>query len=556
MSTAVLVVLLVLAALVALGALLLALVFFVRGGSAEHRRAQAVAENTSLRQELARIGPAEHHRAQAVAENVTLRQALSRLAAERESLGRQLARFQSIVDAESHAQRVRADADQYATHAQAEGRRIWEHANAESAALRDRAAAEAQGILADARRQEHQAQGVVASAAGEAQRLEQVAAAMRNVIKGYGDQYVRPTAGLLDVLARELGFSEPGEALKRARSQTKELLKRGAAASCDYVESSRRSTAIAFVLDAFNGKVDSVLADIRHDNFGTLERKIQDAFHLVNQNGSAFRNARITTEYLAARTAELHWGVVVQELKLRQREEQRLLKERIREEEKAQREYERAQREAMKEEDSIRQALNQAHREAEQASGQQRAHFELQLQALRAQLERAEEKNRRALSMAQQTRSGHVYVISNIGSFGEDVFKIGMTRRLEPLDRVRELGDASVPFDFDVHALIASDDAPSLEHELHRRFVRKQVNKVNPRKEFFAVSLEEIRREVAHLGVPAIWTIEAECRQYRETQAIERAMASNTIDERAWEEQQLREQSLPEALHEDDAAYS
>lgn len=84
--------------------------------------------------------------------------------------------------------------------------------------------------------------------------------------------------------------------------------------------------------------------------------------------------------------------------------------------------------------------------------------------------------------MAQQTRTGHVYVISNIGSFGEHVFKIGMTRRLEPKDRVRELGDASVPFEFDIHAMIFSDDAPTLKRALHRHFLKQQVNKVNPRK--------------------------------------------------------------------------
>ncbi len=86
--------------------------------------------------------------------------------------------------------------------------------------------------------------------------------------------------------------------------------------------------------------------------------------------------------------------------------------------------------------------------------------------------------------MAQQTRSGHVYIISNIGSFGEDVYKIGMTRRLEPLDRVRELGDASVPFSFDVHAMIYSDDAPSLENHLHKVFNENRSIKLTHEKSF------------------------------------------------------------------------
>src|SRR5690606_34772275 len=138
-------------------------------------------------------------------------------------------------------------------------------------------------------------------------------------------------------------------------------------------------------------------------------------------------------------------------------------------------------------------------------------------------------KNQRALSMAQQTRSGNVYVISNVGSFGEEVFKIGMTRRLEPLDRIRELGDASVPFEFDVHAMIYSEDAPKLERELHKSFLRAQMNKVNPRKEFFRVNLTSIREQVETLGIEATWTMAAEARQFRETQALEKELAQDAV---------------------------
>jgi hypothetical protein len=91
-------------------------------------------------------------------------------------------------------------------------------------------------------------------------------------------------------------------------------------------------------------------------------------------------------------------------------------------------------------------------------------------------LQEAIEKKERALSMAQQTKRGYVYVISNIGSFGENVYKIGMTRRLEPIDRVKELGDASVPFQFDVHALVYSEDAPRLESMLHKEFSLKKIS--------------------------------------------------------------------------------
>ena len=142
------------------------------------------------------------------------------------------------------------------------------------------------------------------------------------------------------------------------------------------------------------------------------------------------------------------------------------------------------------------------------------------IEQLKQDLEEAHSKNERAKSMAQQTKSGHVYVISNIGSFGENVYKIGMTRRLEPLDRVRELGDASVPFIFDVHAMIYSKDAPALENTLHKVFDTKRVNLVNTRKEFFNVNLEEVEKEAKKISkeVEFIKTIEA--KDYKESRAI------------------------------------
>lgn len=141
--------------------------------------------------------------------------------------------------------------------------------------------------------------------------------------------------------------------------------------------------------------------------------------------------------------------------------------------------------------------------------------------------------------MAQQTRRGNVYVISNIGSFGENVYKIGLTRRLEPLDRIRELGDSSVPFDFDVHAMIFAEDAPAVETQLHRHFLLRQLNKVNHRKEFFRVTLKEIRDELTTLGLEASWTMTAAAKEYRESLAIEKAIAADPMAREAWTKRQL-----------------
>jgi len=151
---------------------------------------------------------------------------------------------------------------------------------------------------------------------------ENTAQAMKNVIQGYGDQYIIPSQSLLDDLAEEFGYAEAGVELKKARAHTREMVKQRIAAVCDYVEANRRDTAVNFVVDAFNGKVDSVLADIKADNAGTLEQEIRDAFALVNFNGKAFRDARITEEFLASRLTELKWAAVAQQLRVQERQEQ------------------------------------------------------------------------------------------------------------------------------------------------------------------------------------------------------------------------------------------
>lgn len=217
-------------------------------------------------------------------------------------------------------------------------------------------------------------------------------------------------------------------------------------------------------------------------------------------------------------------AVAVQEIKLREKVEQRQIKEQIREEERAQREFQRVMRDAAREEDALRKAMEKVQGQVERASAEQREKYEAQLAEMGEKLRQAEERNQRALWMAQQTKIGHVYVISNLGSFGEDVYKIGMTRRLDPIDRVHELSNASVPFSFDVHAMIFSDNAPELETSLHRHFLTSQVNKVNPRKEFFRVPIATIREELEKLNIKTRWTITASAKEYWETLALERTL--------------------------------
>jgi hypothetical protein len=199
----------------------------------------------------------------------------------------------------------------------------------------------------------------------------------------------------------------------------------------------------------------------------------------------------------------------------------------------------------------LQKAMDRVRQQVAKANDEQRAKFEADLADLQERLRQAEERNQRALSMAQQTRAGHVYVISNIGSFGENVYKVGMTRRLEPLDRVRELGDASVPFGFDVHAMIWCDDAPGLERALHKEFVRAQINKVNPRKEFFRVSIADVKRAFEGRGIEASWTIAADAAEYRESLAIERRLIENPSMAEDWVRSQDDYQIPEEALAEE-----
>jgi cell division septum initiation protein DivIVA len=404
-----------------------------------------------------------------------------------------------------------------------------EEATEKSNVIVSDARVESDKIIEFAKKHAEDIAGDAYEAKHKADQYENAIIAMKNTIEGYRDEYIVPNHSVLDDLADEYSHKEAGKQLAETRTRIRNMIRDGVAAECDYVEAVRRNYAIHFAVDAFNGKVDSALSKVKSDNYGKIQQEILDAFSLVNHNGSAFRNARIREEYLHARLTELKWAVATHELREKEKQEQAEIRAQIREEERVLKEIEKARKEAEKEERILQKALDKARKELEEASAEQKAVFEAQLFDLEQKLKEAEEKGQRALSMAQQTRRGHVYVISNIGSFGETVYKIGMTRRLEPLDRVKELGDASVPFPFDVHAMIFSEDAPSLEKTLHQVFERDSMNKVNRRKEFFKTSVSLIKQAVEQHGISEVhWTMKAEAVEYRETLAIEREMQQET----------------------------
>ena len=204
----------------------------------------------------------------------------------------------------------------------------------------------------------------------------------------------------------------------------------------------------------------------------------------------------ISKEYYSLKIEELQLSFEYKQMLQKEKEEQRELKAQMREEAKVQKELEEARKVVQKEQThytnallSLLKQLETANEEEKQAIFEKKNEIESHLAELDTRLHDIDYKE-------ANIKVGYVYIISNIGAFGENVYKIGMTRREIPTERIDELGDASVPFKFDIHALIFSEDAPALEAKLHKAFENKKTNLINPRKEFFNVTLDEIKEEV------------------------------------------------------------
>lgn len=338
------------------------------------------------------------------------------------------------------------------------------------------------------------------------------------------------------------GFESSAQYVARLasiRDAQKKMISEDTAAPCDTTWTVGGSAAEGkrmvkqqskLMLRAFNGECDAAIAKVKYDNVVTLEERITKAYDAINKLGEVQR-VFISRRYLDLKLAELHLVHEHREKVQQEKEEQRRIKEQMREEQKAQAEIDRAKAEAEKQEEQSAAALEKARTELtliEQA-GKHNEKLEALVARLENELKEALDRKAKAIARAQLTKSGHVYVLSNIGSFGENIYKIGMTRRLDPLERVDELGDASVPFPFDVHAIIYSADAPGLENKLHRAFAERRVNLVNTRKEYFRVTLDEIRVEVEKLHGLVTFLLVPEAEEYRKTVAA----ASVSPEERA-----------------------
>jgi len=326
--------------------------------------------------------------------------------------------------------------------------------------------------------------------------------------------------------------------LKVVRDEQKALLKADTATACATAWKVGGSAAEGkkmvrnqskLMLRAFNGECDAAIATVRYDNVTTLEERITKSCEAVNKLGLV-QHVNITHRYFALKLAELRLVHEHREKVQQEKDEQRRVKEQMREEQKAQEEIDRAKAEAEKEEQASQAALAKAQQELSlaEATGRHNEKLESLVLRLETELKDALDRKAKAIARAQLTKSGHVYVLSNIGSFGEGVYKIGMTLRLEPLERVEELGDASVPFPFDVHAIIYSEDAPALEAALHRSFASRRINLVNQRKEYFRVTLDEIRDAVHKLHGLVTFLLVPEAEEYRKTRSVAEAPVADT----------------------------
>jgi hypothetical protein len=275
---------------------------------------------------------------------------------------------------------------------------------------------------------------------------------------------------------------------------------------------------IKLVIRSFNNEADACVDNVKFDNVELGEKRILKSFETCNRLGKIM-SVEISRTYLSLKIDELHLAHEFQIKKQEEKEEAKRAREELREQQK----------------------LEQEIRAAREKIAKERKHFTTAMRDLQARLDKVESEEERAALLAklaeveagraeleseeklidyreQNAKAGYVYVISNLGAFGEGIYKIGMTRRLEPMDRVDELGDASVPFWFDVHAMVFSNNAPALEAKLHERFAVGRLNKVNGRKEFFRADIAEIESVIReNYDAVVEVTHEAPAEQYRES---------------------------------------
>lgn len=279
---------------------------------------------------------------------------------------------------------------------------------------------------------------------------------------------------------------------------------------------------VKLVIRAFNNECDASISGVKFNNIGSIEKRIKKSKETLEKLNEAM-NIKITKSYYDLKIEELKLCHEYAEKKQEEKEAAKAEREALREEAKLQKELEEARKNILKEQNHYKNALLKL--EEQIKNSEESEDLIAKRREILEKLTDIDVAIKDIDYREANKRAGYVYIISNIGSFGENVYKIGMTRRLEPLDRINELGDASVPFNFDIHGMIFSDDAPKLENALHQAFEHKKVNMINQRREFFHVTLEEIEAVIKKnfdKTVDFIKTPEAE--QFRESQMIKKTL--------------------------------
>lgn len=249
------------------------------------------------------------------------------------------------------------------------------------------------------------------------------------------------------------------------------------------------------LLRAFNSECDEIINKVKYNNFDSSVKKMERSFNAIAKLGVTM-SISITSNYYDLKIQELQLALEYQIQKQREKEEKAELRAQQREEARLQKELKEQRKNIDKERKHYEQALSNINKQISSSSDENIEELNKKKEEIIQSLSDIDTKIKDIDYREANQKAGYVYIISNIGSFGEGIYKIGMTRRLNPQERVDELGDASVPFKFDVHAMIFSEDAPALEAKLHRAFEDRKLNLVNQRREFFKVSLDEIKEVV------------------------------------------------------------
>lgn len=420
---------------------------------------------------------------------------------EHQEIVAQLAQYSGISDANAEAKRIADKAQDKAKH-------IVDDADAKAQALQsrcdelDKAVTEKLSVIdADAahlmtavkaNRQEYeQLQGKLATAKSQLVEVE--------------EEVLMQSFGLYKPQFNFATSAEYKVRLNDLRVKEKAMLKDGTAATgtSDWTVNGSKTEGKKMVRDmqklllrAFNGECDSLVEKVKFNNLEATEKRMVASRDAISKLGTIMK-VSITPAYFSLKVQELHLAYEYQVKKQEEKEAAKEARQKQREEAKAAKELENARKKLEKEQNHYSNALSRLDAQIQNATDEKElADLKQKKAEMETQLATIDQEMKDVDYRSANQKAGYVYIISNIGAFGENVYKIGMTRRLDPMDRVDELGDASVPFNFDVHAMIFTDDAPGLEAALHNTFADRKVNFVNQRREFFNVTLDEIKKVV------------------------------------------------------------